>query len=161
MIKKYSYGPCRVWSFKPFGFIKVELVWAPKNYEIVEHSHPNQDIELIVLWGKNVYLERTELGKVAPDFYITSMPKSIFKRFSIRAGDTHWFKTSKTNFLFLNVEFWKTEPTSAAVDFKLKDKVAVEGLILDQYFLESMVAPKLILILVKQQSMLNLVMPHQ
>jgi hypothetical protein len=115
MIKLLKHGPCRILSFPSLFNWKIEIVWAPKDYTIDLHSHPSQDIELVILWGKDVLLRR--IRGADTDTHISKMPQSIFKKFSIRAGDLHDFSTGPSCFLFLNIEHWHSKPTSAALDF--------------------------------------------
>jgi hypothetical protein len=113
------YGPCWGISFPSFGKTKFELWVVPPDYTIPEHSHPNVDIELVPLFGEDVVIWRQKEGQKAETAVVTSN-SNIGRKFTIPAGVNHAFKTHQSRFIFFNIERWKTKPTSAARDFKLK-----------------------------------------
>lgn len=101
-------------SLPAFGRFKLEFWFICPRYEIKPHSHPNQDIELMLLFGHNVLLTRNGNEKFKAKIW------NIFKVFSIPAGVTHTFSVSRFPLIFMNIEKWKVgvKPTSAADDFK-------------------------------------------
>ncbi len=118
-MKIERYDKCVGLSFKPRGRRKIEIWFVPRKYEIIPHSHPNQDIKLIFLFGHNINFYRRKLNALLPDFFRAKF-WNIGKSFNIRAGDIHYFKVSSFPLLFLNIEQWHTDNiTSAATDFNI------------------------------------------
>lgn len=118
MIKRYE--SCIGISFPAFRRCKIEVWYAPRGYEIKEHTHPNQDIKLRLLFGHNVRFHRRKRGHVCGESFWATF-RNIGKVFTINAGDSHHFEVSNWPLIFLNVEKWKegVEITSAAEDFQL------------------------------------------
>lgn len=119
MIKRYE--KCWGLSFPAIGRWKLELWLCMPNYKIREHSHDNQDIKLMFLFGKYVRFHRTKVDELLGEAYLATFPRDLFKIFNIRAGDRHWFEVSNWPLIFLNIEHWKPGATitSAAVDLHL------------------------------------------
>ena len=96
-----------------------ELWYCPAGYSIKPHSHPQEDIELMFLYGKTTFF-RIKSTESTMQYY---KPKwyNIFRSFSVKAGWTHWFTVGKRSLVFINFAKWKVGvvPTSASVDFKL------------------------------------------
>jgi hypothetical protein len=99
---------------------KIELWITPPNYEIPEHRHPNIDSEIIPLFfGSNVSITRN--NKYSSRCFTLSWSNGLFRSFSIRSNDYHYFKNpSSKYFIFINFEKFrkKSKVTSAAVDFE-------------------------------------------
>lgn len=97
-----------------------ELWYCPKGYIIAEHSHPDEDIELMYLMGSTSFYRRRPFGFKLADS-ITPCWWNIFKRFTVPAGWSHWFVVGKLPLIFINFATWRdgVKPTSASVDFKL------------------------------------------
>lgn len=102
-----------------FRQFTAELWYCPSNYVIAEHSHPNEDIELMFLFGSTIFYRREDPA-LNEEFYI---PKwyHAFRCFSVPAGFSHRFLVGNKPLLFINFASWKAgvTPTSASVDFKL------------------------------------------
>jgi len=112
------YESCVGLSLPAIGRYKIEFWYAPAGYEIRPHTHPNVDIELMFLLGNKVMFYRRPVGRLLPDMF-RAMWYHIGRVFSVRAGDEHYFKVSEWPLIFMNIEKWHCEPTSAATDFKL------------------------------------------
>jgi hypothetical protein len=119
LIRRYE--RCWILSLPAWGRKKLEIVFAPSEYGIREHTHPNQDIKLILLFGHNVIFHRRKFGEFFGQTYMACMFRDFLKKFTINAGDSHWFEVSNWPLIFLNIETWHTEPTSAAEDLKYTD----------------------------------------
>lgn len=114
-IKKYE--KCRGLSFPSVGKYKIEVWYAPRNYRIRPHTHNNEDIKLMLLFGNNVRFHRQKAGEFLSESYFATL-KDIFKVFTINAGDCHSFDVSNWPLLFLNFEKWKCNPSSACEDLQ-------------------------------------------
>ncbi len=117
----YKYEACWILSFPSFKNYKIEIVYAPSGYEIKPHTHGNQDIKLMLLFGNNVRFFRKK-----PEGNLISFNarfQHIFRVFTINAGDLHYFKVSKFPLIFLNFEKWYIKPSSASIDLQLTKEV--------------------------------------
>lgn len=119
MIKLRKFESCRGLSFPSIGKWKIEIWYAPSGYTIREHTHNNEDIKLVLLFGHDVVFHRVRNTKYSSR-KISFLAKlwHIGKSFSIRAGDSHWFEVSRFPLVFLNIERWHTKPTSACEDLQ-------------------------------------------
>jgi hypothetical protein len=102
--------------FRLFKY-NIEIWYCPKEYEIVPHSHPEEDIELMYIFGKTTFFRQCYSG--AP--ILSVIPRMPFKCHSVPAGYIHWFKVSKTfPLIFINIAKFRRgfKPKSASVDFK-------------------------------------------
>lgn len=94
----------------------VQLWYCPKGYEIKTHSHPEEDIELMYIFGKTVFYKDSYSSTRAfkPKWY------HMFQTFSVPAGTAHWFTVSNIPLLFINFSTFKQgfKAKSAAIDFK-------------------------------------------
>lgn len=144
-----SYGPCVGLTLWRWGQLKVELWYAPADYETPEHVHNNSDGEFTILWSQNRSIYRktkpilsyniytdpvlSKLGYNRPDYdivgyelglndsYIANTPQAWGKWLSVRAGTPHAFQKGDSCMIWLVVERWKpgTKVTSPAEDFVL------------------------------------------
>lgn len=112
----YRHEACWIFRLLKFGRINIELVYAPKGYEIREHNHPSQRIELMFLWGHATFYRREPTGEVI--YKEVKSPWNTFKIFTIMPFHNHWFEVSTKPLLFLNFERWQDgiRITSAAED---------------------------------------------
>jgi hypothetical protein len=112
-----TFEKCKGISFPAIGRYKVEIWTAPAGYSIKPHTHDNEDIKLIFLWGNNVRFHRRKKGSFISESFF-AMWNNIGKMFNIRAGDEHSFDVSDTRLIFMNIETWKdgVVPTSASED---------------------------------------------
>lgn len=126
------HGPCigiRLWKS---GQKFVQLWIIPPNYIIEPHSHDDENIELMYLWGKTTFWRAVRVVK--SKFYhndeliekietdeegFIPTRHDVGRCFSVPAGTMHWFKTTSTRLIFINFStFIKGKsPRSAALDF--------------------------------------------
>lgn len=110
------HGPCIGLTLFRFARWNIELWYCPKKYEIELHSHPNEHIELMYLFGKTTFYRdkgiSTECFK--PKWY------HIFRTFSVKPGQLHSFSVSNCPLIFINISKFLQghKPMSASVDFK-------------------------------------------
>lgn len=107
-------------SLPSIGRWKLEFWFAPAGYRIAEHTHDQEDIKLVLLFGHNILFHRRKRDELLGESYFARF-KNIGRVFTINAGDSHWFEVSNWPLVFLNIERWKdgVKPTSAAHDFNL------------------------------------------
>lgn len=98
----------------------IELWFCPRGYKIKEHSHPNEYIELMYIFGKTTFFRREKADQKEQSF--TPTWKDMFRCFSVPFGFLHRFEVSNLPLIFINFSrfYHDCEPTSASVDFKLK-----------------------------------------
>ena len=98
----------------------VEIWYCPVGYKIKEHSHPNEYVELMYIFGRTTFYRRKEPYELEQSF----RPKwyHIFRTFSVPFGFFHRFEVSNLPLIFINFSrfFVDCKPVSASVDFKLK-----------------------------------------
>lgn len=114
------YGPCVGISLFSFRRTSYELWFCPARYEIPEHAHPNEHIELRLIFGNTTFYRRpnvTSAFESAP----AEFPRNCGRVYSVPASYYHKFNTGKWPLIFINKELWLegVEITSAAQDFKL------------------------------------------
>lgn len=116
MIERHE--SCIGFSFPSIGRWKIELWFVPKNYTIKPHTHPNQDIKLVFLFGHNIRFHRRKPKELfGESFYATY--RNIGRIFTINRNDEHSFDVSNWPLIFMNIEKWyDVLPTSAAKDFQ-------------------------------------------
>lgn len=125
------YGPCRGITLFKLGRRKIELWIIPRGYTIPEHSHNNEDIELMLLAGDGTELFRREPYyddvsgiKVGysehRDNHTARFPKDFCRKFSIPAGFAHGFTVAKRRLIFINFAKWRhgVTITGAHIDFQ-------------------------------------------
>lgn len=114
------YDVCRGLLLFKFMNRTVELWYCPKGYVIPEHSHPNEDIELMYLFGSTSFYRRRPYGFKLADS-LTLEWCDFGRCFSVPAGWSHWFVVGKLPLVFINFAKWKkgVKPSSASVDFEL------------------------------------------
>jgi quercetin dioxygenase-like cupin family protein len=115
------YGPCVGLTLWKWGRTKVELWLVPAGYVIPPHSHPSEDIELMLVKGNGTYLYRVNEETNVTDAIVCKFPRHFGRRFTIPAGFVHGFSVSARSLMFINFAKWKpgVTVTSAAIDFKL------------------------------------------
>jgi hypothetical protein len=97
----------------------MELWYCPSGFNIVEHSHPKENVELLYLFGNTIFyrrnlfngkMESKEVGK-----------RQWLEKFTVNYYHSHWFKVGKLPLVFLNIQRFLTgaKPESAAKDFKV------------------------------------------
>lgn len=108
----------------------VEIWYCPRGYEVKPHSHNDQHIELMYLFGKTTFHRQTfgQLsGKPGDTFrrlFVTKEEftptwKHVLKKFTIKPGQRHWFTVSSLPLIFINFATFidGKRPVSAAIDF--------------------------------------------
>lgn len=110
----------RLWKSKT-RFI--QLWYCPRGYEVKPHSHNDQHIELMYLFGKTTFYRHGVISN--PSGYIESFSprcKHILKRFTVKTGQRHWFTVSSLPLVFINFATFVDgkRPVSAAEDFHTK-----------------------------------------
>jgi len=118
MIKfeRHNYESCKgltIWKSERYH---VEIWYCPKNYVIIPHSHPQENIELMYLWGSTEFFRRRQESTESfkPKWY------HFGRSFSVNAGDVHWFTVSPFRCLiFVNIAKFLPGffPKSASIDF--------------------------------------------
>lgn len=126
MIKKYE--ACRGISFSSFKQWKIEIWYAPRGYEIQPHTHENEDIKLVFLFGHNIRFHRRKKDAFLGQSFLARF-ENIGKIFTINAGDEHSFTVSNWPLLFMNIEKWKDgiKPSSASQDLQLTKKDSIHA----------------------------------
>lgn len=114
-----KYGPCigiRLWKSKT-NF--VQLWYCPKGYEIEPHSHDDQHIELMYLFGKTTFYRLPWWARDESKDSFTPKWYHIFRTFTVQPHLIHWFKVSNWPLIFINFATFidGKKPTSAAIDF--------------------------------------------
>lgn len=105
--------------FRAFRF-NIEIWFCPKGYSIKPHSHPEEHIELMYIYGRTVFHRISDAGIkqfFEPEWY------HIFNTFTVARGTIHWFEVSDRPLIFINIAKFKKghKPKSAAKDFKETD----------------------------------------
>lgn len=94
----------------------IQLWFCAGGYAIDPHSHPEEDIELMYLFGKTTFFRYTnsKVESFKPRWY------HVFRKFTVKAGVTHWFTASNVPLVFINFSTFKDgfTPKSAALDYK-------------------------------------------
>lgn len=94
----------------------IQLWYCPAMYQIKPHSHPEEDIKLMYIFGITVFFRvvNEQIEYFVPRCY------HIFRSFSVKAGVTHWFSPSPLPLIFISFSTFKKgfTPKSAALDFK-------------------------------------------
>jgi hypothetical protein len=116
MIKRYE--SCWGLSLPAVGKWKIEFWFAPPGYQIKEHTHDEEDIKLVLLFGHNVKFHRLKKGDSVWQVFFATW-HNIGRSFTINAGDAHSFAVSSWPLIFMNIEHWHAIPTSACKDFNL------------------------------------------
>lgn len=101
----------KLWSTKTRF---VQLWYCPRGYRVEAHSHNDQNIELMYVFGMTTFYRISDtLESFRPRW------KHIFRSFSVKAGQVHWFTVSSLPLIFINFATFidGKKPTSAAIDF--------------------------------------------
>jgi hypothetical protein len=117
----HRYDCCRGITLWRWGQFNIEAWWCPRWYEIVPHSHPNEAIELVPLWGHATFYRQSPEGVVES---VCVDHRRWFRRHTVPMGWRHWFTVGASHpLVFLNLSWWRqgVKPSSAADDFALPD----------------------------------------
>lgn len=115
----HKYEKCYGVTLPHVGRKQIEFWFCLPHYSIRPHTHNNENIKLVFLFGNNVRFHRLKKGYLLGDTYLAKW-NNIGRTFTINAGDLHHFDVSNFPLVFMNVETWLTEPTSAAHDLQVK-----------------------------------------
>lgn len=104
----------------------IQIWFCKSGYEIKPHSHPEEDIELMYIFGSTTFFRMPRWSKFYStfDYMIPEKftPKwyHIFRTFTVNNGVRHWFKVSKWPLVFINFSTFLpgNKAKSAAIDFK-------------------------------------------
>jgi len=94
------------------GTFQLEIWFVPSGYRIPDHYHADFDSKLLLLFAHNILFRRNK------ETLLIKWWKHIGKVFAIKAMDIHNFEASSYPLIFVNIEIWNKQPTSASLDFK-------------------------------------------
>jgi hypothetical protein len=97
---------CKGLRLLKLGKFQLELWLCPPWSFIPPHIHTGFDSYIIHIWGR-IEAMKEYRNKVLPLF-------TFFSRFKIAANQTHGFNGRNSWFIFLNLEHWKTIPSTTA-----------------------------------------------
>ena len=100
----------RLWKI---GKRTAELWYISPYYSITPHRHDGEDISLVYLWGVSRF-SKLECGCI-----ISGTPSRFGQTFHIPPGTLHWFSTTNTSLIFINLGKWSKEPTSTNDNFQV------------------------------------------
>lgn len=110
----------RLWKSKT-RFI--QLWYCPRGYEVKPHSHNDQHIELMYLFGKTTFFREQKQYVLVGRKGESYSPKwyHMFRKFTVIAGQVHWFTVSSLPLVFINFATFidGKHPISAATDFHI------------------------------------------
>lgn len=108
---------CRGITLFKFKQFRAEIWYCPAGYNIVEHSHPQEDVELLYIFGSTIFSRRDLRFE---DKRESAKPKFL-RSFSVKHYHSHWFEVGKYPLVFINFQkFLKgNKPVSAATDFEV------------------------------------------
>lgn len=122
------YEKCIGLTLLRFWKWNVELWYCPSGYRIKPHSHPNEHIELMYVFGRTTFYRvinwttPTAFGPFSGETQQSYTPKwyHFGRRFTVRPGIVHWFEVSNKPLIFINFATFINghRPTSASIDFK-------------------------------------------
>lgn len=104
---------CRGITLFKWNNLQLELWMCPPNFSVGEHVHHEFDGNIILLIG-NVELCKRVNG-------VVKSTGKHFRMLSIPRDMPHFFKAKsglKIPTVFVNIERWKSPPTSGAIDFQ-------------------------------------------
>lgn len=112
------YGPCKGLTLFKWNQWRAEIWYIPSGYTIVEHRHPEEDVELMYLMGSTEFCRRdirTNVVESAP----VKWPSKMFKCYGVKHYHSHYFTVGKWPLIFINFQHFLNgiKPKSAAVDF--------------------------------------------
>lgn len=113
-----KYGPCRGVTLFKWKQFRLELWVIPARYTIIEHRHPEEDVELMYLAGSTAFCRRDIKTNITESAEVR-WPRDFCKRYSVKNYHTHWFSVGRWPLVFLNFQTFLSgcKPKSAAKDF--------------------------------------------
>lgn len=108
---------CRGMTLFRWGRLHIELWYFPAGTVVPSHAHPQEDIEVMYLFGSVVFHRQKQRTRQVVSF----VPRwyDFCRLLSIPRGDSHWFTVGKWPLIAVNFEIWQGKPTTAADDFVL------------------------------------------
>lgn len=114
----HRHGPCFGITLFKWKHYRIEIWKFPSNYTIEKHSHPNENIEVLYLFGNATFY------RIKPENHELVIWKSDYipKFLSLPAGYIHWFIVGKLPLVAINFSRFLNghESVSACEDFKLE-----------------------------------------
>lgn len=112
------YGPCRGLTLFKWGQRRAEIWYIPSGYTIVEHRHPEEDVELMYLMGSTAFCRRDIRTNVIESAQV-KWPANVGRCYGVKHYHTHWFSVGKWPLVFINFQKFMPglKPKSAAIDF--------------------------------------------
>lgn len=112
-----NHGPCKGITLFRFFQLRAELWYIPAYFNITEHSHPAEDVELIHLFGSSTFYRRDLNTGLKESVNVRMF--SGFKKFTVKHFHSHWFSINSMPMFFINIQRFLPgcKPVSAAVDF--------------------------------------------
>ena len=99
----------------------VEIWKFPHEFDISPHTHPDEHIETMLIFGKATFCKRKPDDAGVSIFKKTGLFSNMFKCLSIPAGFIHWFVVGK-RWPLIVINFSKfipgTKPMSASFDIQ-------------------------------------------
>ena len=100
-----------------FGQHRAEIWFCAPGYEIQEHVHMEEYVELMYLFGSATFYRRPITTGIAE--WATMKWWKFGRCFTVKNTDSHWFSVSKWPLVFINFQYFLEgfKPKSAAADF--------------------------------------------
>jgi quercetin dioxygenase-like cupin family protein len=107
----HRHKDCRGITLLRHGRINIELWYVPAGQNIEPHSHKNFSSSIFILLGKGLSCKIKE--------GVVKKTNEVRRLFSFSRDTVHWFESESKRIptIFINVEKWNGEPTSACKDF--------------------------------------------
>lgn len=114
-----TYGPCVGLTLYRVGIHRAECWYIPAWYTIVEHTHPNENVELMFIFGKTNFWRRNLTTGVIKS--VETSWRFFARRFSVKYFHSHKFTTTSWPLVFINFQtfLFDMKPKSAAEDFQI------------------------------------------
>lgn len=115
------YESCFGITLYKWGQYRAEIWFIPRNYSIVPHRHPSEDVELMFIFGRTEFFRQSiRTWKIES---LATTWKCFGQCFSVMNYHYHSFKTTNWPLVFINFQKFLTgcKPKSAASDFITKD----------------------------------------
>jgi len=118
----YNYRGAHIISLFRWKHLKLELCFFPAGYRIDEHTHNNEWLETVFLFGNAVFHKRKLVdGKPVVLNQPVSTKDNFLQVFTTRPDESHWSIVYKLT-VTLNIERWLTDDvTSACKDIQYTD----------------------------------------
>ena len=89
--EKHEYKNAKGYGFWKSSKRYFELWIFPAGFDISSHSHPDENIETMLLFGKATFCRKSPSHNGVKQFKKTGLFSNMFRCLSIPAGDLHWF----------------------------------------------------------------------